>query len=848
MKKLSLSALSALVGSGLVLGLTPQMPVSAATPTTASILVTGSPGSPNASVGDSGLGQAWGVNTTLVGSTRWTVFESSASNLVTGDTNNASDIFVTNGSTVTRLSVSATGAQGSLGANSYDPTICASGRKVVFTTDNEFDGNDANGAEDVYVIDRDADADGVFDEFTQDGSVTTSLVSQSYNADSGEFDISYFGAQSGVISDDCTKVAFVSDMEFNLEDINFGPDVYVRDLTGPTTPVSWATQFATNGAIGGGYLPAISADGSTVVVSTEATDLVSDSGTASGLVMRKAGVGTYLTRTPAGVASTSALADSERPSAITPDGKCVAFKADRGYDLLAGNAGAAQGIYLWDNRTGTPVISLVSKDSVGVAATSAANPRISDDCRFVAYQSGDEFLSDADNNSKTDVFLYDTVENVTDLISTNSTGASSDGESSVASLDWDESTGEGVVLILSSASNIGGAAGGNSTIDLFSVPFTAEVSTAGGLTALSAPARLLDTRSSGTKVGKTDGTGTPYELTVAGVSGVPSTGVAAVAMNVTVVDSEATDVGGFVTVYPCGTRPNSSNLNFVNGQTVPNAVVAPLSNTGKVCFYVYGKAHLLADVSGYFTAGFSALSAPTRLLDTRTGGTKVGKTDGSGTAYELTVAGGNGLPAAGSLSTVAMNVTVVDGKATDVGGYVTVYPCGTRPNSSNLNFVNGQTVPNAVIASVSNTGKVCFYVYGEAHILADVSGYFDSSLTALSAPARLLDTRGSGNKVGKTDGSGVAYELTVAGASGLPASGISNIALNVTVVDGEATDVGGYVTVYPCGTRPNSSNLNFVNGQTVPNAVIASVSNTGKVCFYVYGKAHLLVDAAGYFG
>jgi hypothetical protein len=363
-----------------------------------------------------------------------------------------------------------------------------------------------------------------------------------------------------------------------------------------------------------------------------------------------------------------------------------------------------------------------------------------------------------------------------------------------------------------------------------------------------APSRFLDTRSSGIKIGQTDGTGTPYELTVAGVSGVPSTGVAAVAMNVTVVDGEATDVGGFVTVYPCGTRPDSSNLNFVNGQTVPNAVVAPVSPGGKVCFYVYGKAHLLADVSGYFTAGFSPLSAPTRLLDTRGSGNKVGKTDGSGIAYELTVAGGNGLPAAGSLSTVAMNVTVVDGKATDVGGYVTVYPCGTRPNSSNLNFVNGQTVPNAVIASVSSAGKVCFYVYGEAHILADVSGYFDSSLTALSAPARLLDTRGSGNKVGKTDGTGIAYELTVAGASGLPAAGsLSNVALNVTVVDGEATDVGGYVTVYPCGTRPNSSNLNFVNGQTVPNAVIASVSAAGKVCFYVYGKAHLLVDAAGYF-
>jgi len=849
MKKLSLCALTALVGSGLALGLAPQLPASAATPASATLVATGTSGSADSGVGDSGLGQAWGVNTTLAGSTRWTVFESSASNLITGDTNSASDIFVTNGSTVTRLSVSASGTQGNIGANSYDPTICASGRKVVFTTDSEWDATDANGAEDVYVIDRDADADGIFDEFSQNGSVTTTLVSQSYNTDTGEYDISYLGANSGVISDDCTKVAFVTDMDFKFEDLNFGPDVYVRDLSSATTPLTWASQYATNGSAGGGYLPAISGDGASVVVSTEATDLVSDSGTVGGLVLRKANAGTYLTRTPAGVASTATLADSERPSAITPDGKCVAFKADRGYDLLSGNTGAAQGIYLWDNRTGTPVVSLVSKDADGIAATSAANPRISDDCRFIAYQSGDEYLADVDNNRKTDVFLYDTIENTTDIISTNAAGASADGDSSVAALDWNADTATGVVMIMSSASNIHGAAGGNTTIDLFSVPFTAEVATDGGLTALSAPARLLDTRGSGNKVGKTDGTGTPYELTVAGVSGVPSTGVAAVAMNVTVVDGEATDVGGYVTVYPCGTRPNSSNLNFVNGQTVPNAVVAPVSSGGKVCFYVYGKAHLLADVSGYFTAGFTALSAPTRLLDTRGSGTKVGKTDGTGTAYELTVAGGNGLPAAGSLSTVAMNVTVVDGKATDVGGYVTVYPCGTRPNSSNLNFVNGQTVPNAVIASVSNTGKVCFYVYGEAHILADVSGYFDSSLTALSAPARLLDTRTSGTKVGKTDGTGTAYELTVAGASGLPAaSSLSNVALNVTVVDGEATDVGGYVTVYPCGTRPNSSNLNFVNGQTVPNAVIASVSAAGKVCFYVYGKAHLLVDAAGYFG
>ena len=98
--------------------------------------------------------------------------------------------------------------------------------------------------------------------------------------------------------------------------------------------------------------------------------------------------------------------------------------------------------------------------------------------------------------------------------------------------------------------------------------------------------------------------GSAYALQVTGNGGVPSDGVSAVALNVTVTETEAGDYGGFVTVYPCGTRPDASNLNFTPGQTIPNAVIAPVSADGKVCFYVYGKAHLLADVSGYFTSGF----------------------------------------------------------------------------------------------------------------------------------------------------------------------------------------------------------------------------------------------------
>ena len=114
--------------------------------------------------------------------------------------------------------------------------------------------------------------------------------------------------------------------------------------------------------------------------------------------------------------------------------------------------------------------------------------------------------------------------------------------------------------------------------------------------------RILDTRFGG-KVGALDGTGEARVLQVTGVAGVPSSGVSAVALNVTVTQGEMPDRGGgYVTVYPCGDKPDASSLNFSAGQTVPNAVIAPVSATGTVCFYVYGKAHLLADVSGYFSS------------------------------------------------------------------------------------------------------------------------------------------------------------------------------------------------------------------------------------------------------
>jgi hypothetical protein len=68
-------------------------------------------------------------------------------------------------------------------------------------------------------------------------------------------------------------------------------------------------------------------------------------------------------------------------------------------------------------------------------------------------------------------------------------------------------------------------------------------------------------------------------------------------LNVTVTNGEGP---GFVTVFPCGAMPVVSSLNFVPGQTVANAVIAPLSSTGNICFYSSVPTDLVVDVNGWF--------------------------------------------------------------------------------------------------------------------------------------------------------------------------------------------------------------------------------------------------------
>ncbi len=386
--------------------------------------------------------------------------------------------------------------------------------------------------------------------------------------------------------------------------------------------------------------------------------------------------------------------------------------------------------------------------------------------------------------------------------------------------------------------------------------FTVTVSTGADYVPLP-PARLADTRpGQSTADGVFAGTGqlaagSTLELAVAGRGGVPTDAVA-VTMNVTVTEATAP---GFVTVFPCGAaQPTSSNLNFVTGSTIPNAVITKIGTGGTVCVFTQQAIQLVVDVNGAFppTTSYHAIN-PARVLDTRPGQTTIdGAQRASGavgptSVTPVVIAGRIGIPT--DASAVVLNVTVTEPTAT---GYATVFPCGTdAPTASNLNYSPGSTIPNLVIAKVGTAGSMCIFSQAGTQLIADVLGYFPAttSLVALQ-PARLLDTRpGSPTIDGAFAGEGAPSAGTVAvlhvgGRGGVPTA-VTTVVLNVTVTD---PLVGGYVTVYPCGIDPPlASNLNFVPGQTIPNAVISKIGTNGDVCLFNSQPTQLIADVAGYF-
>lgn len=220
-----------------------------------------------------------------------------------------------------------------------------------------------------------------------------------------------------------------------------------------------------------------------------------------------------------------------------------------------------------------------------------------------------------------------------------------------------------------------------------------------------------------------------------------------------------------------------------------------------------------------------------------------------------------GAGASCSLNAVVLNVTVT-GPTT--ASYLTAYPTGeSPPTASNLNYLPGQTVANLVAVKVGANGTITLYNHsGTADVVVDLEGTLSTAssgpgLFTAVAPQRVCDTRPdqqgvstnqcNSNGAGATLGRNGSLTVQLTGQGGIPASGVSAVALNLTATD---TSSSGYLTAWPAGDpQPTASNVNWTPGHSVPNRVIVPVNKQGQVSIYnAQGLADVVIDVDGWYG
>ena len=316
---------------------------------------------------------------------RYVAFVSSASNLVSGDTNGTSDVFVWDRSagTTVRVSVTSAGVQGN--GPSDAPSISSDGRYVAFSSGaTNLVAGDTNAAQDIFVRDTLAST-------TERVNLTSTAGQANGNASSPD------------ISPEGRYVAFAS-AATNLVpgDTNARTDVFVRDRNvGSTTRVSVADGGAqSNGASDS---PAISSDGRSVAFRSEATNLVGgDTNGASDVFLRDRIANTTLRLSiTSGGAQGSGASDSPR---ISSDGRYIAFRSDAP-DLVAMDTNGASDIF--ERDVNTPKTTRISNDDArGQGDGASYSPSISDDGGTAVFASVAANLSLADINGVADILVH----------------------------------------------------------------------------------------------------------------------------------------------------------------------------------------------------------------------------------------------------------------------------------------------------------------------------------------------------------------------------------------------------------------------------------------------------------
>ncbi len=339
---------------------------------------------------------------------RWVAFSSAADNLVEGDTNSASDIFVRDRLvlTTTRVSIATGGLEAT--GNSIRPSISPDGRYVVFESEAALAGAEP----------------GVFIHDLQ--TRTTTLVAAGGRrpcvSEGGRF-VAYDLLEPGTTP---TSRVFVRDRQLNttqiisLDDTGMplqadslgatmsadgryiafsesGRGVLVRDRV-----AARSYHLNTSGAGAVGNSPSgpirIAGKGMVAVFASNASNLVaSDTNAASDIFINAAHASSDPQRISVATGGRQASGTSTEPD-VSDNGRFAVFKSDAS-DLASGTG---LDLFVRDHQDG--ITTRVSATLDDIAAT-AFHPRISGNGKWITFSSEAANLAAGDTNGAADVFI-----------------------------------------------------------------------------------------------------------------------------------------------------------------------------------------------------------------------------------------------------------------------------------------------------------------------------------------------------------------------------------------------------------------------------------------------------------
>ena len=352
---------------------------------------------------------------------RYVAFESQATNLVGADANLATDIFVHDWLTGATIRVSVATGGGEANGGSRDGRISADGRFVAFRSGaNNLVAGDGNGVDDIFVRDRDVDADGIFDEPGQTSTVRVS--------------VSTAGAEAGARSREVMMSATGRFVAFESTATNLASpapngaaarNIYLRDRdadsdgvfdeSGPGEVSTVQVNVTSGGSPGDGEANgvAISADGRYLSFESAAANLFPGDVVGSDIVVhdRVTGQNAKVNKASDG---TPGAGGSLAESWLSGDGRFVVFSSSEP-NLVAGDLNLAFDVFLHDSgdvdaddlfdEPGQVSTTRVSVSTGGVEGDSDSDePTIAEDGSVVVFESRAGNLVLDDLNLQNDVF------------------------------------------------------------------------------------------------------------------------------------------------------------------------------------------------------------------------------------------------------------------------------------------------------------------------------------------------------------------------------------------------------------------------------------------------------------